>query len=180
MSRYSESDDYWYASLSIDCGWLKRSSGRRYDSNEGHLVVVGNMTRKVVSIHCMSKVCAKCKSKQDHPPTLCPKNCDASSKAMEGHGAVINAKSLFEKRVIIDELVMDNDSLTTALLKPMVHRTLRNGRVKTKGGLLEDYPKIPKDLADTNHRLKCLSGGDHNLGYATLGTSTWTAADAAK
>jgi hypothetical protein len=62
--RYSILDDYWYASVSIDCGWLKRSSGRWYDSSgEGHLIFVGNITRKVVALHCMSKVCRKCKAK---------------------------------------------------------------------------------------------------------------------
>jgi hypothetical protein len=138
------------------------------------------MTRKVVSIHCMCKVCAKCKTNQEHPPAMCPKNWEGSSKAMEGHGAVINAKLLYAKRVIIDELVMDDDSLTTALLKPMVHRTLRTGRVETKGALPEDYPKTPTDLADTNHRLKCLSSQDWGLAYAPLQTATWTTADAAK
>jgi hypothetical protein len=179
MSRYSAIDNYWYASLSIDCGWLKRSSGRRYDSNKGHSIVVGNMTRKVVSIHCMSKVCAKCKINQEHPPAMCPKNWEGSSKAMEGHGVVVNAKLLYTKCVIIDELVMDDDSLTTTLLKPMVHRTLKTGRVETKGALPEDYPKTPTNLADTNHRIKCLSAPDWGSAYDPLGISTWTTADAA-
>ena len=89
---YSSIDHLFYASLSIDCGWLKRSSGRRYDSSEGHSIVVGNVTRRVVAIHSMSKHCSKCSAGKEHPPSLCPKNWNGTSKAMAGHGTVINAK----------------------------------------------------------------------------------------
>ena len=60
--RYSAVDKIWYASLSIDCGWLKRSSGRKYDSDEGHSILVGNFSRLVVAIHAMSRVCHKCEN----------------------------------------------------------------------------------------------------------------------
>jgi hypothetical protein len=49
---------------------------------------------------------------------------------LESHGRPWGSDQrqlLYAKRVVIDELVMDDDSLTTALLKPMVHRTLRTG-----------------------------------------------------
>jgi hypothetical protein len=151
---YCTQNNYWCASLSIDCGWLKRASGRKYDSGEGHSIFVGNKTRKVVAAHCMSKICRKCKLGIPHPKELCPKNFEGTSKAMEGHGAVVNAKWLYARRVIIHELVMDDDSPTQKLLSPMVSRTLKTGRVETKGAMPPNYPP-PTVFCDCNHRTRC-------------------------
>jgi hypothetical protein len=46
--------------------------------------------------------------KKDYPDELCPKTFEGTSKAMEGHGAVVNTKWLYAQRVIINELVMDD------------------------------------------------------------------------
>jgi hypothetical protein len=79
-------------------------------------------------------------NKQGTPGRALSENWEGTSKAMEGHGAIINAKLLYEQRIVIDELLMDDDSPMLKLLKPMIHQTLRNGRVETKGALPEDYP----------------------------------------
>jgi hypothetical protein len=42
---YCTEKNYWYASLSIDCGWLKKAGGRKYDSAEGHPIFLSAIKR---------------------------------------------------------------------------------------------------------------------------------------
>ena len=43
-----------FLTVSFDMGWNKRSTGTRYDSKSGHTLLVGERTKKVISINIFS------------------------------------------------------------------------------------------------------------------------------
>jgi hypothetical protein len=84
--------------LSMDAGWRKRSSGRRYDSQMGQFFAFGIETNKIVYYHQMSMRCRKCEHKIVHNPRLCSHNYTGSAKGMEPHAAVKCINSIFFTR----------------------------------------------------------------------------------
>ena len=43
--------------VAYDMGWQQRSSGRKYDSNSGHGLIIGMNTKKVIGFKIKSKKC---------------------------------------------------------------------------------------------------------------------------
>jgi hypothetical protein len=76
-------------SICQDMGWPKKGSGNLYNSLAGHHVVIGNLTRAIIFLHCYSKTCAKCDRKKSTctDTNFCAKNyAGKSSKGMEVQG----------------------------------------------------------------------------------------------
>ena len=46
-------------SCQSDTRWDQRKSGFSYSSDSGASILIGNATKKIIAIHCMSKVCSK-------------------------------------------------------------------------------------------------------------------------
>ena len=59
---------------SMDGAWQHRGSGKGYNSDSGHHLLLGSMTGLVLAIYVMSKVCVKCRVEARHEDLLCPKN----------------------------------------------------------------------------------------------------------
>jgi hypothetical protein len=87
--------------LSMDAGWRKRSSGRRYDSQMGQFFAFGMETNKIVYYQQMSMRCRKCKHNVVHNPRLCSHNYTGSAKGMEPHAAVKCIESIFQKEMLL-------------------------------------------------------------------------------
>jgi hypothetical protein len=67
----------------------------------------------------------------------------------------------------------------TKLLSPMVSRTLKTGRVETKGAMPPNYPK-PTGFCDCNHQQRYMDKPSFALAHAALFVSTWTPVDGIK
>ena len=140
----------------FDMGWQKRSSGNRYDSLSGHAFMIGARSNKIIECNVSSKLCMKChhaerlnKQADTHD---CPKNYEASSKAMEADAALTLYKSIFDNSdgsVAIAFIVADDDSSMRAKLrhKSPTHKT----------GSLPDIMPPPGWLADPSHRCKIVA-----------------------
>jgi hypothetical protein len=118
-----------------------------------HSIVVGTLSRLVVAIHCMSKVCNKCKLEKAHDKTICPKNYESTSGGMEPHGAIVNANWLWENGCYICECCMDDDATTRNQMKPMKpYQSWTNSRNRLieEGKLPPEHPGV-KFLCDMNH-----------------------------
>ena len=50
--------------ISYDMGWQQRSSGRKYDSDSGHGLLIGMHSRKIIGFKIKSKQCRICKVSQ--------------------------------------------------------------------------------------------------------------------
>jgi len=107
-------------SFAYDVGWQKRGTGRSYNSQSGHGVLIGHYSKKIVSYTIRSKSCRRCDmghKKNDHN---CKQNYDGSSKGMEADIAVelFTENPLFAKHHVFGaRLIMDNDSATIASLR---------------------------------------------------------------
>jgi hypothetical protein len=195
MSKQDEYGRYLFC-VSIDAAWNTRGSGRSYNSDSGHHLVVGNETGRVVAVHQMSKRCAKCEIgekngvENPHDDALCSRNYDGSSKGMEPHGALVNLLDMFNNHNVVWEImVMDDDSSTQNLLtwnhedafaaKLISEIPLTNGGNKKsdKGKLPLRHPRITR-VADHNHRNRVMSGKCFNYAYAAKKISEMTLADA--
>ena len=133
--------------VSYDAGWSKRGTGRSYDSNIGHGVLIGKSSRKCLDFSVRSKVCDTCDRAQrsgvipkEHK---CYKNWTGSSKAMEPDMAVDMIQNIQSTGLSVGTLVMDNDSTTIAKVR-------------------EVNPLIEK-LSDKNHTKKSISNALYAL-----------------
>ena len=170
VSKYDENDNgpTFRHMLSVQCdtGWSNRGSGKNYNSDSGHSVMIGNKTKKVISLHCMSKRCEKCARNIPHDPSICSMNYDGSSKGMEAHAAAQHVQFIWENyNAFIYECVMDDDSSSRAVMRHNQERRLELGLIsslaKTKSGNnSKDNGKLPKchppilELCDHNHRTR--------------------------
>jgi hypothetical protein len=149
-----------------DCRWDKRSSGWRYDSISGCSIMIGRHSQMVLDIAPMSNTCAKCSRNLPHPPELCPKNVECSSKGMEAIGSAKIEQDIFVTyNTYIHEYVGDDDFSTKKVLwhswKEEMERGLIDelpkydiGRFKPDNGLLPiDHPSIIC-LANKGHRVR--------------------------
>jgi hypothetical protein len=142
-----------------------------------HSIVVGALSRLVVAIHCMSKVCNKCKLEQAHDKTIYPKNYEGTSGGMEPHGAIVNANWLWKNGCYICECCMDDDATTRNQMKPYRSWTNSRNRLIEEGKLPPEHPGL-KFLCDMNHHLRCMSRKEYALAYAALKVSTLNYVDA--
>ena len=123
--------------VSVDMGWQKRSSGRRYDSSSGVSLMLGAQTKSIMQRHVCSLVCRVCDEHERRSSATnnttknvlkpirkhrCPKNYDGSSKGMEAHTAVISIRRFFHLSATSDQclpafvhtIISDDDSSTWA------------------------------------------------------------------
>lgn len=163
--------------VASDMGWQKRSSGRKYDSNTGHALLVGKETRLPVAFCLKSKICTKCDYGAFH--NVCFKNHFGSSKAMEPAAILDMTVELFDDHnVVVSQIISDDDSSIKAKLrysttdyktKYGVYPTMVNpdtgevSRRPNKGHLPLRIPKQPTFLADPNHRKKTLKNQLYKL-----------------
>lgn len=141
---------------SVDMGWQKRSSGRRYDSPSGIALMIGALSKKILQRHVCSTLCRVCanhskqykqikESEETVPPARehrCPRNYEGTSKGMEATVAVLLVKVFFDdtKRLkdcppaFIDIVISDDDSSTWAYLQQSL--TQRLDRENEKNALL--------------------------------------------
>ena len=134
---------------SVDMGWQKRSSGRKYDSPSGHMFLVGSITNKVIDfdLKCVScSICDHAKKKKTPPkPHHCMKNFEGHAKAMEAVTAaelVTKIYNRFEGKARISTLISDDDS------------SMRS-HCSHAGGLASHIHE-PVFLADPSHRCKII------------------------
>lgn len=156
-----------FISVSMDMGWQKRSSGRRYDSNSGHAFLIGKSTRKAVAMCLKSKYCKKCSAaaRKNTPAKkhCCQKNHFGSSGSMESSSLLEMTESLYyNKYCCLSFVITDDDSSMKANCKWSNEDWAKHMGlpVPTKddrtSGLLR-YPIPPPDfLADPAHRKKTL------------------------
>ena len=134
-------------SVSYDAGWSKRGTGRSYDSNTGHGVLIGKSSRKCLDFSVRSKVCDTCdyarRSGEPVKKHKCFKNWSGSSNAMEPDMAVQMISNIASKGHTVGTLIMDNDSTTIAKVR-------------------EINPNILK-LSDRNHTRKSISNALYSL-----------------
>ena len=168
-----------------DMGWQQKGSGRKRNSKSGHALVVGMGTRKAIAMATCSKGCGYCKSwltthTVDEPPPehKCYINHHGSSGSMEPLAVLQMYKDLYNKQVIVDRFVVDDDSSLKAKLKwsnedhmintntTTVPRIINSkGNVVPRpnhGGVPRHMPE-PSFVADPNHRRKTLSNGLYAL-----------------
>ena len=73
--------------VSFDMGWNKRSSGNRYDSLSGHALMIGCLSKNIITSVVSSKMCRLCSPSEEdgvEPPAhVCSRYYIRSSKAME-------------------------------------------------------------------------------------------------
>ena len=158
---------------SVDMGWQKRSSGRKYDSPSGHMFLVGSETGEIISYTCMSLNCRQClinkKNRKLNKPEKeheCFKNFDGHSKAMEATSARKLITEICQNShgvLYMDYICADDDS---TMKKYCTH----------EGGLPDDVPQ-PIFLADPTHRVKVIAKYLYALGYLPLYQSLVTVAD---
>jgi hypothetical protein len=188
----------------MDGAWNNRGSGKSYNSDSGHHLIVGNRTKKVIACHYMSRRCAKCELEmkaaekanlpkpvtKDHDEDLCPRNYDGSSKGMECNGSFENVNELHTKHnCVMHVIVMDDDSSSENILQWEIKSAMEKellttwpltpsgARRSNKGKLPLSHPPWTK-LADHNHRMRCLAGKCYKLARAKLEISKVTTADA--
>ena len=156
---------------SVDMGWQKRSSGRRYDSSSGHMFLIGQLSKKVIGYKCLSVKCRICDfaknrniDARDH---MCPRNFDGHAKAMESEAALELISDLFHStngRLFAEKLVGDDDSTMKVYCSH-------------KGGLDKNIPE-PSWLADPSHRVKVMTKPLFALAYKRKSESPVTKSDA--
>lgn len=109
--------------VSMDMGWNKRSSGRKYDSNSGSAFLVGVKTRKPVARCLKSLFCRTCvyhinKNKQA-PVHECQVNHKGSSGSMEADALIEMTESLhhYNRLTSLNHVITDDDSKMKAICK---------------------------------------------------------------
>ena len=167
---------------SMDTGWQKRCSGRRYDSLSGHSFFVGSKTRKPIMADLASKFCRICipyLTKELEPPAHdCTINHTGSSGSMEPNALIRMFHALYdEKKCLVVCVVTDDDSAMKSNLrwnnadyekhyghKPMVVSS-KTGKSKVRndtGRLRYPIPQ-PIFIADPSHRKKTLKSKLYGL-----------------
>ena len=86
--------------ISYDCGWQKKSSGRKYDSKSGHAFLVGAYTRKIVGCIVFSKNCKQCECMyKKYYPTMNQTEFEAKEdKYMKEYLKYVDSKWLAKKK----------------------------------------------------------------------------------
>ena len=113
--------------LAYDMMWQRRSTGKAYNSLSGLGVLVGSQTNKIVEYGVRQKDCRKCTFYKNKslpvPEHTCYKNFDLSAKAMEADLCVELVKKVEKtvspqaEKILIDSIIMDEDSATMARLR---------------------------------------------------------------
>ena len=173
--------------VSYDMGWQQRSSGRKYDSDSGHGLMIGMHSRKIIGFKIKSKQCRICKvaakKKIPAPKHICSRNHVKSSKAMEVDVILELCVEYFDKKgVSIAYIVSDDDTTMRSNLKHSLREKIdagymyledwprtNSGRKKNCHGRLPLRVPEPLFLADPSHRKKTL--GKNLYALASLPSS---------
>jgi hypothetical protein len=120
---------------SFDMGWQQRASGVRYNSQSGHALLVGGLTRKPIAFALKSKTCVFCRTWKRNNKDLveaaelsgeelmlpyhkCTKNYDGSSGAMECRSCLDMVINLYDNSCcLVTSICCDDDSSTRVMLK---------------------------------------------------------------
>jgi len=110
--------------VATDMGWQKQSSGRNCSSLSGHALLVALLTRKPICLETKHKVCRHCKMwhvqhtiAEPVPEHKCVVNHVGSSGSMEALAVLAMHIRMYERHVIIETFVTDDDSSIKAKLK---------------------------------------------------------------
>ena len=102
--------------VSFDICWSKRSSGNRYDSLSGHALMIGCLSKNIITAVDSSEMCRLCSLSKENgvypSEHVCSRNYAGSSKATEIDAALHLHTELFEsynKCVFLKAIVADND-----------------------------------------------------------------------
>ena len=176
--------------VSLDMAWLKRASGRRYDSPSGVLHVIGAKTGKILYSVIYKNQCFTCEvidtlvdklesgetSKEEKEKIEteihelrtheCVKNFDGHSKAMESDAiAKVVSEAPTQLGAYIRVIVLDDDTTTRAQLQEDLG--------PTSAGRLEKCLAGIRFVADPSHRKRTvqkhlfkLVGGIRTKGWA--------------
>ena len=100
---FTVSDTGTGVAVSFDGGWSTRGSGRQYNSDTGHGVLIGSETGKCVAFAVKSRMCRKCEAAEQENRTVaaheCQRNWTGSSKAMEPAMGVEMIQDLAQKKM---------------------------------------------------------------------------------
>ena len=182
-------------STGMDGGWTN-VTGKKRNSDNGHHVVVGNQTRKVIALKTMNRPCKKCFHGSHHHECICASNYMGSSKGMEAKGAVGNVLGIYHTgKAYVAEVVADDDSSTRSLLRHSHKDKKRKadelgesyelprydgGGLKPDHGMLPLHHPEPVFFADVNHRLRSKSKKEYAHAREPLYKSKCTKMDAAR
>ena len=158
--------------VAFDACWLKRGSGRAYNSKAGIGVLIGNTTKKVCAYGYRFTDCSVCRHHQskgaDPPPHDCNNNWGGSSKAMEPDIGVKLIQEVEEKGVRVDTLIMDDDTTTMARVRKEINHPVEkwsdtNHATRGLANNLYNLAKKHKILTNTNIKYirKCFSYALH-------------------
>lgn len=152
----TENDNTAVAGLSVsyDAGWSTRGSGRQYNSDTGHGILIGSATGKCLAFSVKSKRCRKCEAAEKANRTVeahvCHRNWTGSSKAMEPAMGVEMIGDLKKQDCEIKSLTMDNDSTTIQRVRALHGNVVKlSDENHTKKGVvsaLYDLNKSHKEL----------------------------------
>jgi len=122
-------------------GWQQRSSGRKYDSDSGHGMMIGMHSRKIIGFKIKSKQCRICKvaAKKNIPAPkhICCRNHLKSSKAMEVDVILELCVEHWDKKgVSIAYIVSDDDTTMRSNLKHSLQEKIDAGMMS-----VEDWPR---------------------------------------
>ena len=167
-----------------DMGWQQKASGRKYDSNSGHGVLIGSLSGKVIAFKVRSKSCRICSfwgSKKMTPPThICTRNHFGSSKSMEADVILELCVELWDKKDVgLGCIVLDDDTTIRSNLKHSLEEKVekkimredewplnKKGKRKSCSGRLPLHVKEPTFLSDPSHWKKTV--GKHLYHMANL------------
>ena len=180
LEKKLPSEQWPIISCGGDMGWSQKGSGRTFNSNSGHALLIANLTRKPVAKHVCCKACKKCKTWYRHheadeavPEHECVSNFDGTSGSMEPEAMLEMYKNLYEKhQTIVGAIVTDDDSSIKAKLKwsnedhkknnnvtevPKITNRAGNVVPRPDKGSIPAHMPEPQFLADPNHRRKTLA-----------------------
>jgi hypothetical protein len=133
---------------SFDMGWQVCSSGGKYGSSIGHVILIGARTKKVLESIVFNKNCGVCTkhvkrtgSMENVLKHICVRNYFNSSKSMDATALV---KMLTRKTLSICTIISDDDSNARA-----------KARHECNGGILPLTIEVPIFLVNPSHQ-KCV------------------------
>ena len=131
--------------VTMDAGWSHRGTGKSFNSDVGHHIIIGCRTHNVIALFVMSRSCAKCDNNNEHDDDLCSRNFSGSSKSMEAYGAARNVRWLFENyNCYVQTVVMDDDSSSKCVLKTKLADQEKLAKRKASHSFGQEREKIIK------------------------------------
>ena len=154
----------------------KRSYGNRCDSLSGHTLMIGCLSKKIITGIVSSNICRQCSKEEENdtepPQHVCSRNYNGSSKAMEVDAVLHLYIEIFErlsKMLYLKTIVADDDSSMRVLFKHQNNNT--------KDRLPEEMIE-PEWLSDPSRRTKVVAKPIYQLAISSNKLSSCTKLDA--